>query len=163
MSQKVVVLPYERYLTLKQLAFKNSSKVEEELVDNFVNSGKVGGELVDSLPGNQILTHEIYDSVEDDNLLSVEDIIEYIPKTYRHRARLILHHMKHNLIKWDSFGRLVVGEDCLIDSHIVDLIRDVIGSYKRRCCSVHSNTFKKLLIATHCPKSILNKTDDETK
>ena len=149
MSQKMVVIPYERYITLKQLNLDNSRKVDSGL--HYSNE-----------PRDTETSRNIDENPENESLLSVDDIVEYMPKTYRHRCRLILHHMKQNLLSWDSFGRLIIRDECLLESHIVDLIRDVISTYKRPCTSDHSNDFKKLLMVTHCPRSILNKTNDET-
>ena len=149
MSQKMVVIPYERYIKLKQL-----SLVDTEL--------KYSTERRDTESSENLNENRDKDENPDnDSLLSVEDIVDYMPKTYRHRCRLILHHMKQNLLRWDSFGRLIIGDECLLESHIVDLIRDVISTYKRPCTSCHSNDFKKLLMVTHCPRSILSKTNNE--
>ena len=62
--------------------------------------------------------------------------------------------MKNNDLKWDSYGRLIIGNECLIGSHIVDLLRDSISSQKRILDS-NSENFVKLLLCTHCPKAIL--------
>ena len=148
MSQKMVVIPYDRYVNLKNLTLDKNKPNEFDI-------SKVN-DIQETEQTNPITNN-------DNNLLNVEDIVEYMPKTYKHRCRLILHHMKQNCITWDSFGRLILGGDeCLMDSHIVDLIRDVISTYKRPCTSEHSNDFKKLLVVTHCPRSILRKSDNET-
>ena len=65
--------------------------------------------------------------------------------------------MDKNNMKWDSIGRLIVGYDCILNTHIVDLIRNSISNYKSDKLSQSSHVFIRLLLATHCPESILNK------
>ena len=64
--------------------------------------------------------------------------------------------MRRNYMNWDSRGRLILGDECIDDSHIVDLLRDIASVNKKRVANSNSLQLKKLLELTHCPKSILN-------
>lgn len=167
----MVVIPLEKYEKLKQLGLGESSATEikdsvmndrggeSKPVASLNNERVSGGEskpLV-SLNNEEVMKTVPDETIPEDNLLRKEDIVQYLPKTYQHRCRLILFHMKNNDMGWDSLGRLTLKGECILNTHVVDLIRDVIANYKRVHISQCSNHFGKLLIGTHCPKSILSK------
>lgn len=97
------------------------------------------------------------DPLQNDNLLTNEDIVQYMPKCHQHRCRVLLFHMKNNAMTWDAFGRLMVNDECVMNTHVVDLVKDMICNYKKPCSSVFAKQFFQLLIGSHCPRSILNK------
>ena len=98
-----------------------------------------------------------------DNTLTDADILDYIPKTYQNKSKLLLKHMKLTGMSWDSFGRLLLGDECLLDSHIVDLVRDIVVQYKKGCKSKHSHALRSLLHATHCPRYLLSNPHNDDK
>ena len=158
MSMKMVVIPYEKYIKLY-----NKSKNDEELLD--INEKDEQDIKKNETLQNQDIklnTELIKDDHVQDNedinkdMLQDEDILEYIPKNNKSKCKSLILHMKRNNIKWDSFGQLVLGEECLSGSHIVDLLKDMTCSYKKRCTDLNSLQLIKLLLATHCPRSILN-------
>ena len=162
----MVVIPYEKYLQLKANENKEmnssifSKKVDSENEANFINSS-------DKETQTKIDPDEKQDKVvrntSDFDILDENDILEYIPKNYKNKCRLLLKHMRLHNLSWDAFGRLLVRDECLLDSHIVDLLRDVVMSYKRGCKGKHSHDFKKLLLATHCPHYLLTVSQHDDK
>ena len=155
MSLKMVVIPLDKYEKLK----KNVHTVVD-LPNTLENKPPQDGvkELSENPPIQRNDSNiEKTLSSGDDNLLSKEDIVEYMPKMYQHRCRLILFHMNNNGMRWDSFGRLLLNDECVLNTHVVDLIRDVISNYKKTPISPSATHFCQLLKATHCPHSILNK------
>lgn len=149
-SSKMVVIPYDKYLKLI-----NENKIKSTINnvnDNILTESK--GNLAETYINENIKEGE---KISDLDMLTENDILNYMPKSYSHKCKMLLYHMKNNNIMWDSFGRLIIGDECVINSHIVDLIRDVIGNYKRKKFVKISRDFLQLLIASHCPHSILNK------
>lgn len=148
MTQKMIVIPYEKYNNLKSKLEVYEKSTPTDIIpvieDNIL---KTDSDAV--LPTNQ--------NEDEKNLLTESDIIEYFPKTYHRRCRLLLRHMKDNSMSWDSQGRLILNkEECITNGHIVDLISYAICNYIRRCNSEVGKHFTKLLIGTHCPLTILN-------
>ena len=152
--QKMVVIPLERYEKLKKK--ETDSPLQTKPPDQ--------SEATPSVQKPPIIPPR------EDDVLSEEDVTDYMPKTLKHRCRLLLFHMKKNDIHWDALGRLLLNDECIENTHIVDLVRDVVSSYKRTCCSASSKVFARLLTQTHCPRSLLNpsllqdeKVDEERK
>ena len=71
--------------------------------------------------------------------------------------------MRLSGMSWDSFGRLLLRDECLLDSHIVDLVRDIVLVYKKGCKSKHSHDLRSLLHATHCPHYLLTNSHNDDK
>lgn len=167
MTQKMIVIPYEKYKNLKskletyEQYSPNNERNDRDLIPEVVEPLK---EELNTLPDAKQLLHtntsisSITEQNEDDrNQLSEDDIIEYFPKTFHRRCRLLLRHMKGNSMAWDSQGRLILNkEECITNSHIVDLISYAICNYIKQRNSDSGKHFTKLLIGTHCPLSILN-------
>ena len=136
--------------TIPYIKSKTPVDSDKNVIDKIANiENKSIIEIKDNSYENKINLHQ-------DDILSESDITDFIPKSYQRRCKLILNHMNRNNMKWDSMGRLIVGDDCILNTHIVDLIRNGISKYKRDRLSQSSQDFIKLLLATHCPESILN-------
>lgn len=154
MTLKMVVIPLEKYEKLKL----NSFKVTEDSDDNLkVQERREENNMQTNNTDLGEITNQVGEIMKEDNLLTNEDIVQYMPKSHRHKCRVLLFHMKNNGMSWDTFGRLLLKNECILDSHVVDLIRDVISNYKRSCTTPISKQFSELLIRTHCPRSILSK------
>ena len=159
MTSKMIVIPYERYMNLID-SHKNDI-AKENVENNELQDSPKNNNVTQNLENKRVIelekeTDEKNNILNQDNMLSDNDISDFIPISYQRRCRLILNHMKKNNMKWDSNGRLILGEDCILNTHIVDLIRNGIGKYKKDKMPESSQYFIKLLLATHCPESILN-------
>ena len=60
------------------------------------------------------------------------EILSTIPKIYRTKANLLLHHIKHNQSKigWDSTGQITIHGSALPGTNIVDLVHDLVRPRK---------------------------------
>lgn len=144
--QKMVVIPYEKYMKLKETYNKSVNNSSVTNVDD-ENDSKEEEKRVKLTNNDE----------ENKDMLTEDDILMYMPKIYKEKSKMILHHMKNNKMYWDSFGRLILDNQCIVESHIVDLIKDVICSFKRKEYPQISKEFCRILINSHCPRSILNK------
>ena len=98
MSQKFVVVPWDRYLLLTEDRPPSQSKDQ-------VGAGT--------------------------SSLSVQDILNAVPKQNRRDAEAILHHMQRAPnIYWNDKGELVVNEETRTHTHINDLLKDAFYKYK---------------------------------
>jgi len=126
-NTKMVLIPLDRY---ELLINKNQPKTESE---------------------NDT---EVIENKEDSVDLSEQDILSFIPEKHRNRAKLVLRHMKVNNIHWNKCGQLVLGNDCITDANIIEVLRDVLSTEKEK--SSASRQFYKILILTHFPLSLLS-------
>lgn len=150
MSQKMIVIPYEKYKNLK-----SKLEVFEKSIPAISDINLDVEDTVLTTDSDAVL--QTKQNEDEKNILTEEDIIEYLPKTYHRRCRLLLRHMRDNSMSWDYQGRLVLNKhECITNSHIVDLISYAICNYIKRCNSEGGKHFTELLIGTHCPLSILN-------
>lgn len=169
-SSKVVVISYDKYKKLINVYNRCNEQVVSEtnnIQQSYNKDTETNGKEIhindnlkvtdDQMNHPQNVTKDEINSQPIIDMLTDEDILNYMPKSYIQKCKIVLHHMKKANIKWDSFGRLVLGDECICNTHIVDLIRDVIGNYKRNNFRKASRLFFKLLISSHCPYSILNK------
>ena len=88
--------------------------------------------------------------------LSEEDILSFVPDGSIHKAKLVLRHMKLNNISWDKCGRLVLDDEGITDSNVIEVINDVVDTEKTKIESVASRHFYKLLMLTKFPISLLD-------
>ena len=139
-NAKMVLIPLERYEELT----KKDDKVSEDLQ----NTSKVKEE--------NRLTEKGCDGVTE------EDILSFLPTEGLRKAKLILRHMKSNQMSWDECGRLVWGNECILDSNVIEIIRDAVSNQKPSIDSSASKQFYKLLILTRFPISLLRVQDDST-
>jgi hypothetical protein len=91
-----------------------------------------------------------------DENLTDDNILDFIPSDYHKKAKLILRHLKTHSIKWDSCGRLVLDNDCVVNANIIEIIKDVVSMNNNKIESTASKHFYKLLILTQFPVSLLN-------
>jgi len=139
-NAKMVLIPLERYEELT----KKDDKVSEDLQ----NTSKVKEE--------NRLTEKGCDGVTE------EDILSFLPTEGLRKAKLILRHMKSNQMSWDECGRLVWGNECVVDSNVIEVIRDAVSNQKPTIDSTASKQFYKLLILTRFPISLLRADDGST-
>ena len=94
-----------------------------------------------STPTTPPVTIESKDSSQDSSQDSSRDssqdtwsveILTSIPKPYRTKAGLLLHHIKHNQSKvgWDSTGQITIHGSALPGTNIVDLVHDLVRPRK---------------------------------
>lgn len=63
--------------------------------------------------------------------LSIEDILESIPKNLRNKSKLLLQQInKNNVIEWDKNGQMSINNKSVQGSNIIDLVNDVIRTRK---------------------------------
>ena len=135
MLGKMVVIPYEKYLKLlnQNNEISNNTLENNQISNNTVNTLH---EVSSNPLSNDLNILESNKKIEIDNiskdLLNEEEIIDYIPKNYKNKCKLILNHMRKNEMKWDSNGRLILGNECINDTHIVDLLRGIVSVNKKR-------------------------------
>lgn len=170
MSSKVVAIPYEQYVKLKELCMKNELEVIDKdstdtVLDKVADSHEHAlNKDVISKPEDNISSKEkgdikpIDSSYVSDDTLSEEEIVQFLPKIQQKKARLLLLHLKNNSILWDSSGRLIVDGECILDTHIVDLLSDILNNNKNNHkIPANSVSFLKLLRKLNCPRTILSK------
>ena len=168
MPMKMVVIPYEKYMKLLTKSSNELSHVPNKDIENEkleTNEGihenikleeETSPNIKSSLMNDKPAESSTNIGHNDGDMLDEQDILEYIPKKFKNKCKSLLFHMKKNNIKWDSSGQLILGDECLLKSHIVDLLKDLSNSYKKKTLDLNSLQLVKLLLFTHCPMSILN-------
>ena len=178
MANRMVVIPYEKYIKLINIHKEMNIKKINDIPDDDINDDikvdmnsdihnmnkdeikidtKNENETKDAFSVSKKQENDsILMSSDVNDMLYEDDIIDHIPKTYRKKCKLLINHMKNYNIKWDSFGRLLLGDECLQDSHIVDMLLDNVRINKKPKLNKNSTDLSKLLVAKHCPKSLLN-------
>ena len=61
--------------------------------------------------------------------LTEENIIENVPKSYRHKVRLLLNFWRTyepDRLKWDNTGRVIIDGKTIVGSNIIDLLTDIM-------------------------------------
>ena len=117
--KKSVLIPYERYLHYKQLS------------DN-LNRSKDGLQqpIADQLEIQQEDTtcKSVSDTTPDLPKLSCDTIAKLLPRKNGVKARALLHHIEAQPnISWNSDGELLIKDKRIADSHIVDILYDVLN------------------------------------
>ena len=180
MSMKMVVIPYDRYIKLVKQndKFPNNdleeTHVESEkrmklipstsnqLTENIKTNNPISqnsscsNQPTENIKINKLITENSKDYSSSKDMLDEDDILEYIPKNSKNKTKLIMKHMKKNCMDWDPKGQLILGDECVEKSHIVDLLKDITCLKKEAFKNINSVQLNKLLLNTHCPKSILN-------
>ena len=66
------------------------------------------------------------------NGMSIESIVQSVPKLYRQKAQLLLNHLKNNSdrVTWDETGVVYIDGEKIKNSNIVDLINDTCRNRK---------------------------------
>jgi hypothetical protein len=139
-NAKMVLIPLERY---------------EELT-------KKGGKVSEESKNTDKDIQETKESKTTCDGVTEEDILSFLPTEGIRKAKLILRHMKSNQISWDECGRLVWGNECVVDSNVIEVIRDAVSNQKPTIDSTASKQFYKLLILTRFPISLLRADDGST-
>ena len=151
MSMKMVVIPYEKYKKLTKENNPIPSVDKDNMSTEFMNNNPSKQEEflnIDSISDNKSQSID---------MLNEEDILDYIPKTNKNKCKLIMKHMKNNHMNWNSKGQLLLDEECIENTHIVDLLKDITSVNKKSQQNINSLHLNQLLANTHCPKSVLSK------
>ena len=105
-----------------------------------------------------ILTPIIQENKTDDasNGISVEDIVQCLPKSIKNKAKVLLDHLIRNqAVHWNDKGEISILEGANITgSHIVDLVKCSLLPYKSFIPAGYDQ-FQLALQETNIPKSIL--------
>jgi len=118
LNTKIVPLTYERYLMLTQKSPSDDKTTQCE------QEQKVETEAECKTP-------------------TEEDVLLDIP--LKQRGKRLLRHMKDNDMKWDSCGRLVIGSETVANTHICQLIKDLVTDDDSSILTQASRDFFKLL------------------
>jgi len=139
---------------------KSSPKIDRNVIENVFHETQNISDCLDETHckkfdeiETQSKKFDEIDKIINSNVLLEEEILKFIPKSYHHQSRMILNHMMRNNMRWDCYGRLILGDDCVMNTHIVDLIRYSVCNYKRRLNDKNVLNFIELLKVTHCPHS----------
>ena len=111
-TQKLVLLPYEKYLRLTKTTTRsgdNTSVKENDIDERRESDG-------DSKSSENIDPHPS------------DDILLNIAHKRRSKAKLLLKYIKNNRkLSWNGKGELKVGDVVVNNSHIIDLINDSLS------------------------------------
>ena len=167
MPMKMVVIPYEKYMKLLNKENDHGEQTENVNKQNGdpAHAGNVKGAI--SQHTEKRIQGEIHDTplnnkddernmtMENMDMLDEDDILEYMPKNYKNKCKSLILHMRKNNMSWNEKGQLVLGDECISKSHIVDILKDLTIPNKKEAIDLNSLQLNRLLHLTHCPKSIL--------
>ena len=120
MTTKMVVIPYDKYLKLLRDNDRNDEKIHKNhkgIIDNSLaeNKEKENDILPQSVMKERLESNEnnedpigAHPNTENKkysqpiDMLNEEDILDYFPKNYKNKCRLLLSHMQKNCIEWDA-------------------------------------------------------------
>ena len=92
---------------------------------------------------------------EDPPKLTIDQIVEIIPKRWQHKARVLLQ-LVQNHIQCDSTGQVVVHGDTIQGSHISDVVKyAVVPSFAKAQAPPGSKEFAAVLTVINAPKSLV--------
>lgn len=175
MSSKVVVIPYEQYLSLRNSHTEKDSlntNKNQNIINSSDDTNNIDNTSIISVSNphitqsqtkideNKPLNDEIVDTVhvKDDNILTIEDILGLIPKSYHTKCSYLLNQLRSQNIHWDCLGRLVLGNDCILNTHIIDSLTDLIGINKKQEKKIPNSSVSlaQLLVKLNYPQYLLN-------
>lgn len=109
-TKKCVLVPYEKYQRLmktpKALELTSVDRIQEEEEEE--EAGPV-----------------------EPARLEEEQILEHFPKNLKGKAKILLNTIKqNNSLDWNLKGELVVNDEAVQHSHIADLVKDALVTYK---------------------------------
>ncbi len=127
MSQKTVLLPYEKYKRLLESAISPSS-------DGELNEPQT--------PATTSLKEDI--------------ILACVPAGYRKRVQSLLDFIRSgDVLVWSEKGQLVCGSDALPGSQIVDLLRDAQCTLNQSRCPAGTQEFYRAMGKYNIPLSLI--------
>lgn len=95
----------------------------------------------------------------DEEVLSVGDIVEALPKQSRRDATVILQHLKRDPdATWNHKGQLIVNGEIIARSHLFDLLKDAFYKYKS-WKPEGILPFYKALADSNLPSALIKNTD----
>lgn len=138
--QKMVLLPYDRYERLKQFNLEPICNTKEPIAKSL----ELQDETPDKQPDNTAFEG-----------LTIDDILEAIPKNVRTNAKALLEHLrKRSDLIWNERGEISVGGHTVLGSNIVDLVKVSLKDYKD-FKPVGLETFTKAVHESNAPLSLL--------
>jgi hypothetical protein len=122
-SEKVVIIPIEKYNRLKICQEQNSGVNSENSTVQQLNG--ITDSFLEKLDNND------NNKKKNDNNLIEEGIISSIPKYLQNRARTLLEYIKNYTdLSWNIKGEIITDGTVVHSSHIVDLLKDSLTDYK---------------------------------
>lgn len=138
MSQKKILIPFEKYERLLKLG-----KAKEEEVNTTVIGG---GDCIEDIPIIQY----------GEGQLKEEDILTSIPKSQRSRVRALLIHIRNsNILSWNKRGEIIYKTHLVPLSHIIDLLKDSQREY-RNFNPVGVKEFYSALEESNVPRGLIS-------
>jgi len=87
--------------------------------------------------------------------VSVESVVSLLPRNYQHKAKAILDHVENNNdLDWNEKGEIIIEGETIPNSHITDLIKRSLYSYKN-FNPLGYDRFKTALQKSNLPQSLL--------
>ena len=128
-TKKCVLVPYDKYMRLTQnTTTTNTSQQGQSLSGDDTKDGyneKIDIES-DVHNNDSINTHQPISSELEDDI-----ILQSIPATLRKKAALLINYLhKQPVITWNREGKLIVHDKVIEHTHIADLVKDALVSYK---------------------------------
>ncbi len=148
--QKMILLPYERYKAL--LGSVHSAKPTEIIHDTVITDTepmmtiKVD-DISPKINGNASLS-------EIDDVMTDSDILSFLPKLYQSKAKVLLNRLKR-VMEWKSDGTIVIDGDEIEDSHIADLLKEILSPFKPKHILPGQEQFQLAISKCSLPKSFL--------
>ena len=88
--------------------------------------------------------------------LSQLDVLSAVPVSYRNKARTLLDCIiKSSQLTWNDRGEIVLGDDTVHGSHIIDLLKYTLHPYKH-FTPVGVEQFNDTLRSINVPRSLIN-------
>ncbi len=120
--KRMVLLPEEKYHRLLNYQKEHLQRLQsDDEVSPHPSTGEQSGNgpnltVIDEHPGEKV---------------SIDLLIAGIPRVYRAKARALLDYIhQSSVVDWNSEGQVVVGGAPIPGTHIADLVRHAMRSYK---------------------------------
>ena len=150
--QKMVLIPSARYADLlREVKEKTDIKTADSAIE------KQDGDIVRS----PAAATAVKDTCKSDNFLNEELILQTIPKVYKTKAKALLTHiLTSDILKWNKLGEIVYRDKVIAGTHITDLIKDTLRTYKNYN-PIGKYEFYKALSEIHTPLSLIGNSQSD--
>ena len=93
----------------------------------------------------------------DDTQMKLDTILMAIPKNNQHKARALLMHIqsdKDKTLTWNERGEVCIRGQCIVGSHISDLVKDALYNYKN-LTAIGCTEFYRILADMNIPIGLI--------
>ena len=93
----------------------------------------------------------------DDTQMKLDTILMAIPKNNQHKARALLMHIqsdKDKTLTWNERGEVCIRGQCIVGSHISDLVKDALYNYKN-LTAIGCTEFYRVLADMNIPIGLI--------